>query len=128
VLRIQGNDFCTLAKGNFLTFHDVSSGDSSVGNVSEVPKGCCVKVLSDQLSLLVDLSGIIDIETEIIRLSKDKERLEPSIDTYRKKISAVGYETKVPENVRTVNTDKLAALEVELEATISAIAAFQLMR
>jgi hypothetical protein len=54
-----------LAKGNCLTLLEASA---------DVPHGCCVKVISDQLSLLVNLTGIIDIDVEIQRLSKEKER------------------------------------------------------
>jgi valyl-tRNA synthetase len=61
----QNGDFCTLAKANCLKF---------LSNEETAPKGCCVKVLSDQLSLLVDLTGIIDIDTEINRLAKEVER------------------------------------------------------
>jgi valyl-tRNA synthetase len=61
----QANDFCTLAKGNHLLYF--ASGQ-------DIPKGFCIQVVSDQLSLLVDLTGLIDIETEIARLTKDIER------------------------------------------------------
>jgi len=64
-LLAQASDFCTLARGNHLRY--LSSGE-------EAPKGCCVKVLSDSLSLLVDLTGIIDVDTEIARLNKEIER------------------------------------------------------
>lgn len=65
ILQKQAGDFCTLARGNHLTYLEAGA---------EPPKGCCVKVLSDALSLLVDLTGIIDIETEIARLTKEIER------------------------------------------------------
>ena len=65
VLLAQAGDFCTLARGNSLVYLEASA---------EPPKGCCVKVLSDALSLLVDLTGIIDVETEIARLTKEIER------------------------------------------------------
>lgn len=55
-------------------------------------------------------------------------RLQPMIKTYRQKISAPGYETKVPEDVRAVNAEKLAAYEAELEATTKAIELFQSMK
>jgi isopentenyl diphosphate isomerase/L-lactate dehydrogenase-like FMN-dependent dehydrogenase len=55
-------------------------------------------------------------------------RILPSIDQYKRKISAAGYESKVPEAVRITNAEKLASLEAELEATIAAISAFELMR
>ena len=118
-LLAQAGDFCTLARGNSLHFLE---------SQQDAPKGCCVKVLADNLSLLVDLTGIIDVETEIARLSKEVERLTPMIDTYKRKMAAADYESKVPEAVRQVNTEKLASYEAELEATQNAFSAFQAMK
>ncbi len=118
-LVAQADDFCTLAKGNCLKFVEMEA---------EVPKGWCVKVLSEQLSLLVDLSGLIDVDTELGRLGKEIERLTPLVDSYKRKMGAGDYETKVPEAVRAVNTEKLGGYEAELEATIKAIQAFELMK
>lgn len=118
VLLSQADDFCTLARGNFLKHLE---GDAVA------PKGCCVKVVSDQISLLVDLTGIIDIDTEILRLTKEKDRLLPFIDQYKRKVTSSGQD-KVPENVRKLNEEKLASYEAELEATIKALEAFQLMK
>jgi len=117
-LVAQADDFCTLAKGNFLKHLE--------GGVA-APKGCCVKVVSDQISLLVDLTGIIDIDTEILRLTKEKDRLLPFIDQYKRKVSATGQD-KVPESVKKLNEEKLASYEAELETTIKALEAFQLMK
>ena len=47
------------------------------------------------------------------------------IDTYKRKMSAPGYEDKVPENVRKVNTEKLTSYEAEMEATMNAFNAFK---
>ena len=47
------------------------------------------------------------------------------IDTYKRKIAAADYETKVPEAVRIVNSEKLTAYEAEMAATMSAFSAFQ---
>lgn len=118
-LIAQADDFCTLAKGNCFKYVDSSEA---------TPKGWCVKVLSDQLSLLVDLSGLIDVETELARLTKEIERLTPLVDSYKRKMAAGDYETKVPENVRAVNTEKLGAYETELSAVMKAIEAFELMK
>ncbi len=115
----QADDFCTLARGNFLQFFDLSQ---------EVPKGYCIQVVSDQLSLLVDLTGLIDVDTEIGRLTKDIERLTPSITTIQRKMAAKDYETKVPDNVRTQNSEKLAALQAEIEETQRALAMFESMK
>lgn len=47
------------------------------------------------------------------------------IDTYKRKIAAPGYEDKVPEAVRAVNSEKLASYEAEMDATMSAFNAFK---
>jgi valyl-tRNA synthetase len=63
----QSDDFCTLAKGECLQYLELSEGMS-------LPKGHGLTVVSDQLSLLVDLTKLIDVETELNRLSKEVER------------------------------------------------------
>lgn len=78
--------------------------------------------------MLVDLTGIIDVATEVARLKKEVERISPLVDSYKRKVSAPGYETKVPENVRAVNAEKLAAYENEMEAVLAALTTFESMK
>jgi valyl-tRNA synthetase len=118
----QADDFCTLAKGNFLQWIDLSGEDSSL------PKGYCITVVSDQLSLLVNLTGLIDIDTELIRLKKEIERLNPLITTYSRKMTAKDYETKVPEDIRNNNAEKLKSYQTELDETMKAINMFESMK
>ena len=54
-------------------------------------------MLSDQLSVLVDLTGIIDVETEVGRLKKEIERLQPMVESYRRKIATAGILREVYE-------------------------------
>jgi valyl-tRNA synthetase len=115
----QADDFCTLAKANFLQYFDSSQ---------EIPKGYCIQVISDQVSLLVDLTGLIDIDTEIARLTKDIERLTPMISTYERKIIAKDYDTKVPEDVRKANAEKLSSYQTELDETNRAMEIFSSMK
>lgn len=74
------------------------------------------------------MTGILDIDKEIARLEKELVRLDPLLKEYRRKISVPGYESKVPENVRIVNAEKLAAYEAEYEATVKAKAAYEEMK
>ncbi len=76
----------------------------------------------------MDLSGLIDVDQEIARLTKEVERLTPLVDSYKRKIGASDYATKVPENVQKVNTDKLAGYMSELEATFAAMSTFESMK
>lgn len=125
IISAQSDDFCTLAKGNSLIYHDVRT-DASTG-VSTIPKGCCIKIISDQLSILIDLTNVIDIDIEIVKLNKDKEKLILSVTTLNKKINSDGYD-KVPENVQIINSEKISSLAIELETVINAISAFELMK
>lgn len=65
IVQSQEDDFCTLAKASCLTL---------LPSNLPTPKGYCIKVLSDQFTLLIDLTGLIDIEQEIARLTKDVDR------------------------------------------------------
>jgi valyl-tRNA synthetase len=76
----------------------------------------------------VDLTGIIDIETEVARLLKEVERIKPLVDSYRRKVAAADYESKVPEAVRKTNAEKMAAYDTELQAVEVALATFREMQ
>jgi valyl-tRNA synthetase len=118
VITNWSQDFCTLARANHLHLLGVEGAK----------KGYCVRVISDQISLFIDLTDIIDIPSELLRLTKEKERLELSIDTYVKKVNVPNYDTKVPESVREVNAEKISSFELELAATMKALISFEQMR
>jgi valyl-tRNA synthetase len=98
-----------------------------MNSVRTIPKGCCIKIISDQLSVLIDLTNVIDIDIEIIKLNKGKDALILSINTLNKKMKADGYD-KVPENVQIINSEKIGSLDIELETIINAISTFELMK
>jgi valyl-tRNA synthetase len=57
------------------------------------------------------LKGIIDIEKESQKLSKNKESLLKQIDSLKKLMTADGYEAKVPEAVREKNSEKVKSFD-----------------
>ena len=113
-LESQADDFCFLAKAQSLQW---------LGAQEEAPVGCSVLVLSDRLTLLVNLTGIVDTELELTRLGKEVERLKPIIDSYRRKMTAAGYD-KVPEAVRAAIAEKLSGSEAELAVVEATMADF----
>ena len=119
-LGSQEEDFLTLAKGGMFKFLGADSPNPN--------KNMSIKVVSETLSLLVDLTGLIDIDAELARLKKDQERIAPYIDQYKRKIETEGYADKVPANVQKINADKLAAYESELATTLEAIIGFENMK
>ena len=122
-VTMHSEDFCTLAKGNCLRALNPSSSSEE-----GVPPGCCIKVVSESLSLLVDLTGVIDAGVETQRLQKERERLLPLIDSYRRKMATADYESKVPHAVRVTNSEKVSGYETELEATMKALSIFEAMK
>lgn len=119
-LKAQEDDFCTLARGEIFQYLD--------NNTPNPNKNVCIKVINESLSLLVDLTGLIDIDAELIRLKKEKDRIQGQLEQYKQKMNAVGYSTKVPEAVQISNTEKINGLESELNATNSAITDFENMK
>lgn len=117
VFEAHGSDFGTLAKADGITYFE-----------GDLPKGWSIKVINEKLSVLINLTGLVDVEAEVSRMNKEVTRIVSSLEQYRRKIAAPGYEDKVPENVRAANLEKIVALESELQSTEAAIASFESMR
>uniref|UniRef100_A0A0G4FFS2 valine--tRNA ligase n=1 Tax=Chromera velia CCMP2878 TaxID=1169474 RepID=A0A0G4FFS2_9ALVE len=77
--------------------------------------GKCVKdVVSDQCDVFLDCSGMTNLGQTVSRIAKKIETAEKSLASYQKKASIPDYETKVPEDVRQMNAEKMATLTEEL--------------
>jgi valyl-tRNA synthetase len=72
-----------------------------------VPHGCAFSTLSDKCKLYVMLKGIIDVDKEELKLNKKKETLGKQIEALRKEMNTSNYETRVPEQVRVKNQEKV---------------------
>lgn len=83
------------------------------------------EIINEQLSAYVDLKGSVDAAAEIQKLNKRLDMLQKIQANLQKQMQSKDYEAKVPENVRAENTEKLAKLAAEMEASEAAIAEFQ---
>lgn len=117
VLDSRADDFCTLARANFLKPEPAGGA----------PKSCCVKVVNDTVSLLVDLTGAIDLDKEIARLTKDLARLMPIKESVQKQLDMPGYSEKVPEAVQKQTAEKMKATIAEIATVEQAITDFKAM-
>lgn len=88
-----------------------------IGANDEVPVGCLRGFVSDEISIYVKVIGLIDIKLEVGRINKRVKQLEDLKQKLNQKITAPGYETKVPENVRQENLDKISGYDNELIET-----------
>jgi len=91
------------------------------------PPGCAILTVSEKCEVHVNFKGLIDPEKELIKLSKKEEFLRGSIVKLEQAMSVADYETKVPEEVRAANTDKMAASRGELERLTQAMASLHTM-
>eukprot|EP01138_Halocafeteria_seosinensis_P014615 gb/GECG01014920.1/.p1 GENE.gb/GECG01014920.1/~~gb/GECG01014920.1/.p1 ORF type:complete len:1066 (+),score=173.55 gb/GECG01014920.1/:1-3198(+) len=107
IMEEQAEDVKTLAVAKDLTV----SADSTA-----IPQGCAASVVNENVTVNVLMKGLIDDpEQEIAKLDKDIEKKQTSIIALEKKMSMPEYETKVPENVREQNSEKLSSLKAEVE-------------
>ena len=90
-----------------------------------VPKGCALEVISDAVSVYMNLKGAVDAKAEIEKLQKKIGALTKSADTLTKQAAAADYEVKVPERVRADNLEKLNKLRAEIQAAEKGIADFE---
>lgn len=89
--------------------------------------GCAIFTLSDKCEIHLLLKGLIEVDKEIIKLEKKKEGLGQTIGKLNQLIADPGYVTKVPEDIRNINTEKLQQSEGELERITSAMATLKAM-
>lgn len=106
-----------------------SNSISFLKNESEIPPvGCALSTLSDKCKLYIMLKGIIDIDKEEAKLNKKKESLVKQIESIQKEQSRDNYETKVPEDVRQKNKEKLIQLSNEVHLIVEGINQLSSMR
>ncbi len=66
------------------------------------------------------MQGSIDVEKELQKLQKNEETISQNIAKLEKAMTVPNYESKVPIEVRTANSEKLLQLKGELSKLIEA--------
>lgn len=83
--------------------------------------GCIMHVVNPNVTIYLQVKGIIDIKTEITRLKKKVDQLKDFAKKIEQKMAVKDYEQKVPESVRKENNEKLEATKNELETLTKCI-------
>lgn len=96
-----------------------------VRDESAVPAGCALEIVSDSVSVYLNLKGSVDVRAEIAKLEKQRAQLCATVAQMEKTAAGADYETKVPEKVRAANTEKLARLRIEIASVDKGIADFE---
>lgn len=112
----QKDDIQTLGKAAAV-YINVGEGD--------IPETVGTLVVNDQLTVLMNMKGLVDYKVEITRLQKTlKSTLNP-LEQLKKKMEADGYEDKVPDDLKKANAEKLEALIKKKEEVEIAIGNFE---
>jgi valyl-tRNA synthetase len=112
----QTFDIQTLGKASAV---DINPEDS------KVPGTIGTTIVDNELTVLMDVKGLVDYKVEISRLQKTHVANANLLTTLQKKMAVTGYEDKVPEELRKENTAKLESLNKIKSDLEEAIANFE---
>jgi valyl-tRNA synthetase len=102
---------------------------SSSVSVSENPPthGCAIVTVNDKCSAHIVLTGLIDPVKEVGRLEKKKTILSATVEKLEKAVKVDGYETKVPDDVKAANKEKMVQTRTEIDRLAEAIKALKVL-
>lgn len=91
------------------------------------PAGCAILTVSGACIVHLVLKGLIEADKEIEKLGKKKEALAGTVGKLEEAMGKADYTTKVPEDVRKSNEEKLEQSKVEIERIIAAMETLKMM-
>lgn len=91
------------------------------------PAGCAILTISGQCVVHLMLKGLIEVDKEIEKMNKKQESLTQTVTKLQQAMAVANYASKVPEDVRKANQEKLEQSKVEIERLTAAIDTLKLM-
>jgi len=98
------------------------------GKDQDPPSGCAVDLVNHLVEVHLVLKGLVDPTGEIQKLRKKVVEAQKQIEVLQKRMSVPNYDTKVPENVRLSNSEKLNASKTEIDNLNAAILKFEALK
>merc|ERR1712106_900015 len=91
--------------------------------VDSPPSGCAIVTVNDKITVHLVLKGLVDPAKEIEKLTKKRAALRQTVEKLVKAAKVPDYMTKVPEDVRKANQEKVEQSEMEVARLADAMAA-----
>ncbi|KAL1517809.1 hypothetical protein ABEB36_001532 [Hypothenemus hampei] len=91
------------------------------------PEGCTIITVSDKCEVHLLLKGLIDSTKEIQKIEKKIEFLRSTKQKLEQGMNVSNYASKVPEDIRQANAEKLLETETELGKLEGALTTLKLM-
>ena len=111
-------------KDDIMTLGKASRVDMNVDE-SEVPETVGTVIVDDQLTVMMNVKGLVDYDVEIKRLEKNLNATLPALNSLQSKMAADGYEDNVPSDLKAANVEKLESLQKKLSDLEEAIENFK---
>ncbi|KAK7094600.1 valine--tRNA ligase-like [Littorina saxatilis] len=92
------------------------------------PAGCAMLTVNAHCEAHIMLKGVIDVEKEISKLETKKDSLGKQLKKLQDAAAVPTYETKVPEEVRSQNAEKMHHLSTEMDRLITALSTLSTMQ
>ncbi|XP_074654365.1 valine--tRNA ligase-like [Tubulanus polymorphus] len=99
-----------------------SSAIDVLGDSAAVPLGCAIYTVSAKCEVHLMLKGLIDVAREMTKIDEKKVKLDQQLTKLVTEMQKADYETKVPEDVRKQNSEKMTTIEEEITKLASALA------
>jgi valyl-tRNA synthetase len=112
----QKDDIMTLGKASAV---ELNTPDD------EIPAMVGTLIVDDQLTVLMDVKGLVDFKVEINRLQKNLKSTLPQLAQLETKVAAAEYATKVPEEVQKDDAERLDSLTKKKKEIEEAITNFE---
>jgi len=106
-----------------VTYADVLSPMARVDGIetaSEAPKGA-LQCVVDGVTYAIPMEGLIDLEAERSRLTKDIDKTQSEIDKIDKKLGNPNFTDKAPAHVVKLQKDRRAGYAAEMEKLTEAL-------
>jgi len=97
-------------------FHSMAAAKATAWGPKVDPPALSANVTLPGVEVFVDLAGLIDIEAEMERKQKEREKLKSLIDGKKKKLANESFTSRAPEVVVAKERESLEELETRLEA------------
>jgi len=91
-------------------------------NSQSVPESVGIVVVNGTMTVMMDLTGLVDFAAEAKKLQKQKSKAEPALIRLEKEIAKPGYAENVKDIIKAQNMDKIEGLKKKVADLDAAIA------
>jgi valyl-tRNA synthetase len=105
-IKAENDEICERLKQNRSYLENFCNPESLVISKDLTPPDKSMSAHLTGVALYLPLAGLIDIEEEVGRLEKEREKLNNEVERVRKKLANENFVSKAPENIVDEERDK----------------------